>query len=287
MGIVFKNIGLSAVQEDAIEKLLQQKPVNPLELENVWTLMDRVWDEYGCDNQTPDPKKVAKFYQHPVWILNGLFIEQHDLSKQHRETISDWIVSNRNTMRLNKIVDYGGGFGTLARGVAQKDPGIQIDIFEPHPSDFAKTKMKSFNNIRYIQSLNKRYDCLICTDVLEHLPDPLKILSEMIDSVRINGYLLIANNFFPVIKCHLPNTFHLRYTFNIFTRFLGLADSGPCHGSHVTIYRKASEKIPDWGKIRRLEKISIFIFPCLQTIHRHYRIAKKRLKKDYSPQHPL
>lgn len=287
MDLVFKNIGLSTAREDVLEKLLQRIASDTSKLEHIWALMDRVWDECGCDNRVPDPKKLADFYQHPVWILNGLLIEQHDLSKQHREAISDWIVSNRYMMRFNKIVDYGGGFGTLARLVARKDPSIQVDVLEPHPENLARIRAKSFTNIRYIQSLDQEYDCLISTDVLEHLPDPLKTLAEMIDSVRLNGYLLIATNFFPVIKCHLPGTFHLRYTFKAFARFFGLVDCGPCHGSHTTIYCKASGSVPDWGKIRRREKISKFLFPYLESLHKIYRGVRQRVDKNYTPQHPL
>ena len=287
MGLVFKNIGLSSEQEDTLEKLLQQVAFDSFEPEHIWTLMDRVWDESGCDNRTPNPEKLAKFYRHPVWILNGLLVEHHDLSKQHRQVVSDWIVSNRQMLGLYKIVDYGGGLGSLARLVARKDPVIQIDVFEPHLNKVAQARAKPFTNIRYIQSLDQEYDCLISMDVLEHLPDPLKTLSEMIDSVRLNGYLLIATNFFPVIKCHLPGTFHLRYSFDGFARVFGLSSNGGCHGSHATIYHKIGGRNLTWKTIRRMEKISKTLFPCLESLHKVYRSVRQRVDKNYAPQHPL
>jgi len=63
---------------------------------------------------------------------------------------------------------------------------------------------------------------LIAIDVLEHVPDPLINFAEMIKSVKLSGYLVIANNFRPVIKCHLPQVFHFRYTFNQFAIMMGL-----------------------------------------------------------------
>jgi 2-polyprenyl-6-hydroxyphenyl methylase/3-demethylubiquinone-9 3-methyltransferase len=287
MPVVYKNIGLTTAQEDVIEKLLRATRARRLNLEDVWTLMDRVWDKSGCDNRTSDPEKLAKFYLHPVWILNGLLVEHLDLSKQHRDAISDWIVSNRQILGLHKIIDYGGGFGSLARLVACKDPAIQIDVFEPHPSNLAQARAKQFTNIRYIQSLDRGYNCLISTDVLEHLSDPLKTLAEMIDSVRLNGYLLIATNFFPVIKCHLPGTFHLRYTFDGFARVFGLAPKGGCRGSHATIFRKISARTLAWKTIRRMERISKTLFPCLESLHKVYRNVRQRVDKNYAPQHPL
>ena len=279
MNLIFKNIGLSPEQEDAIEKLLQQTPFDSIELEDIWILMDRIWDEFKCNIQSTDPEKIAKFYQHPVWIVNGLFCEQYDLSKQHLEAISTWIVSNRNKLGFNNLVDYGGGFGSLARSVSQKDRNIQTDIFEPHPSDFAQKKVKQFENIQFVQSLNKGYDCLTCMDVLEHLSHPLKALSEMIDSVRVDGYLLIANNFYPVVKCHLPSTFYLRYSFLIFTALMGARYMGPCRGSHALVYKKVSDDPWRWKRaIRASQTLAMTLFPALDALHHLYRRVKRRLR---------
>ena len=66
------------------------------------------------------------------------------------------------------------------------------------------------------------YDMLVCTDVLEHVINPLDLLAQMIGAVRVGGHLLIANCFEPVIACHLPSTFHLRYSFDDFCSRLGL-----------------------------------------------------------------
>ena len=72
------------------------------------------------------------FYSHPVWLLNGLFIEQHSLSLQHRVAISDWVVEQG----FDTVIDYGGGFGTIAKLIATKRPSCKIHIYEPHPSEF-------------------------------------------------------------------------------------------------------------------------------------------------------
>jgi 2-polyprenyl-6-hydroxyphenyl methylase/3-demethylubiquinone-9 3-methyltransferase len=241
-------------------------------------MMDQVWDKFGCDNRKPDWDKIGKFYQHPVWILNGLFIEQHDLSMQHRHAISDWIKLNQKKYSIQKIVDYGGGFGTLAKLIAKKDSRLQIDILEPYPLDFAKKNVINSPNVRFVNSLNSSYDCLISTDVLEHVSNPLRTFSEMISCVRLQGFLVIANNFFPVIKCHLPNTFHLRFTFRVFAHILGLRYIRPCYGSHASIYQKISDKPPNWRKIRLIEKISIFLFPFLKLMHLIYKNIKAIFK---------
>ncbi|MCM2351381.1 MAG: class I SAM-dependent methyltransferase [Bacteriovoracaceae bacterium] len=256
---------------EEIKKLLRREKKNLNDLEQMWYLMDLVWDDYGCDNKNLNWEKIGAFYSHPVWLLNGLFIEQDEISMGHRHAISNWIVQNK----FNRVVDYGGGFGTLARLVAEKDKSININIFEPHPSDFGLKRSTEYNNIKIIKKLENNYDCLMSTDVLEHVLDPLKDFSEMIKSVKLNGYLVIANAFYPMIKCHLPQVFHFRYTFNEFAKLMGLEVVGILEGSHATIFKKIEEKDHNWRKIRFYEKTSKFLFPVIEIS----RIILRPIKK--------
>ena len=166
--------------------------------------------------------------------------------------IGDWVIENN----CSNIVDYGGGFGTLARMVAKKDININVDIYEPHPSEFGLKRAAEFDNINFVDKLGSKYDCLMSTDVLEHVPDPLSDFSEMVGSVKTGGYLIIANCFNPVIKCHLPQTFHLEYTFNVFAKMMGLKVVGDLEGSHATIFKKVKNKKLDWMYLRLYEKLS-------------------------------
>ena len=86
---------LSLYEKNTLRKLLS-KGNNRItdDLEQMWYLMDLIWDDYGCDNRNLDWDKIGKFYSHPVWLLNGLFIEQHDVSMGHRHAISDWVIKN-------------------------------------------------------------------------------------------------------------------------------------------------------------------------------------------------
>jgi len=246
----------------------------------MWYLMDMVWDEYCCDNKKLNWDKIDKFYSHPIWLLNGLFIEKHALSMQHRNAISDWISDNPS---ISKILDYGGGFGTLARLIANKNSSLLVDIYEPHPFDYSKQKISDYPKIRFVSNIKDKYDVLVSTDVLEHVPDPLKTFEKMILSVRNNGYLIIANNFFPVIKCHLPQTFHLRYTFNVFAKLMGLVIVGSLEGSHATIFTKRSDKPVNWSVVRLSKKISRGIYPMIEFLKHALRPIYDLLKHENTP----
>jgi len=275
MEIDLTDKNLTKTEKEEIENLLKRERQGLEDLEQMWYLMDLIWDDYKCDNKNLNWEKIGKFYSHPVWLLNGLFIEQHDVSMGHRHAISDWIVQNS----FKNVVDYGGGFGTLARLVAQKDTNIKMDIYEPHPSEFGLKRAAAFDNINIIDNLESSYDCLMSTDVLEHVPDPLKDFESMIKSVKIGGYLVVANCFTPVIKCHLPQTFHLRYTFNQFAKIMGLEVVGVLEGSHATIFKKIEEKENNWEKIRFYEKLSKISFSIIEILKPILRPIKRMIIK--------
>ena len=239
MNINLDDKNLTTLEQENVESLLSKQKENLDDLEQMWFLMDLVWDECKCDNKILELDKVGNFYSHPVWLLNGLFIEQHDDSMLHRDIMSDWIVKKK----FKNIVDYGGGFGTLSRLIAQKDTNIDVSIYEPHPSKFGLKRAAEFENIDIIDSLESNYDCLVCVSVLEHVPDPLKDFYEMIKIVKTGGYLVIENCFSPVIKCHLPQTFHLKYTFNYFAKMMGLEVVGKLEGSYSTVFKKIDNNI--------------------------------------------
>lgn len=255
-------LNLTQREQEEIERLLHHDRFSKLALDQVWGLMDKVWDELGCDNQNPTEQSLSEFYRHPVWVLNGLFIEQHEMSMIHRQDISNWLFEHK----VNHVLDYGGGFGTLARLIATQHSEINIDIYEPFPSKLAIFKTKEFSNIQFIETIVEQYQCLVCLDVLEHVPDPLTLFAQMIDKVQIGGYLIIANCFQPDIKCHLPSTFHLRHTFDWFARLMGLKVIGRCKKTHAIIYQKIASDSPDWQLIRKLEQFSRLMFPLNEVL---------------------
>ena len=267
------SIELNRIDHEISRLLSQYTKNNSPSLEQMWEMMDSVWDEMGCDNQNFDIDKINRFYQHPVWTLTGLFIEQDEDSLRNRQFICNWIKQYHNDIKT--VIDYGAGMATLAKILASSLPNLSINLYEPYPSQIVLARLSSYHNIQFVNQLKgDLYDCLISTDVLEHVPDPLSLLSEMINQVKPNGYLIIANCFYPVIKCHLPCTFHLRYTFNIFTRFMGLQRLETLN-DHIHIYQKGKIVTPNWQFVRFLEKLSKILYQFLEIIRGIYHQIKK------------
>ncbi|WP_421659040.1 class I SAM-dependent methyltransferase [Leptothermofonsia sp. ETS-13] len=263
---------LTDIDRQELANLLSDLPDGFPELQDIWRLMDKVWDGFDCDNRQFDPDKMKCYYEHPVWLLNGLFTEQDEMSCQHRHAIAHWIAQRQS---ISSVLDYGGGFGTLARLIADARNEISIDVYEPYPSKLSFHRVRNYSQIQFISILDQSYSCIVCTDVLEHVFDPLVLLSNMAQAIDANGFLIIANCFYPCIKCHLPSTFHLRHTFSLFARVMGLKYCGFCQFEHIHIYQKISSQPPNWHGIRLLEYWSRILFPLLEiTAKDRHRIQR-------------
>lgn len=53
--------------------------------------------------------------------------------------------------------------------VAEKDEKVNMNIYEPYPSEFGLKRASEFNNITVTGELLSQYDCLMSTDVIEHV----------------------------------------------------------------------------------------------------------------------
>lgn len=218
-------------------------------LRQLWAAMDFVWDAGGADNRNPTDDALAKFYGHPVWLLNGLFIEQHEESLRYREKFADWVAS----VHPKRVADVGGGYGTLARKIAEKSPLTSVEIVEPFPRREAIGVNKSYPNVRFVPKFSGLYDVVLATDVFEHVQDPLELLFSIGPYVAPTGYILTANHFAPSIKCHLPGTFHFEETWSLFMTLAGFREIKRVE--YATVSQKFADKTLT-TKVRRTERIS-------------------------------
>ena len=186
-------------------------------LQQLWQLMDEQWQAHGCDPLQMD-ERVSAFYRHPVWLLNGLFIEQDPQRLAHRQAFTTWVTQQGP----ERVADFGGGFGGLARFIGAALPQASVEVVEPHPHPAAIALAEDTPNVRFVPELTGDYDLLIATDVFEHVPDPIALAASTARHLRIGGRYLIANCFAPVIACHLPQLFHLSIGWNQAMRAMGL-----------------------------------------------------------------
>ena len=231
-----ESFDVSTLDEEQVQYLELLPPDVPT-IDWVWSEMDRVWDEQGLDNLSSlSNEQFGRFYSHPVWVMNGIFTELDPTSMQHRKAISEFMKANG----LKKIADYGGGSGVLAKVISETDPEAVVDVVEPYASDFFKNRLQDIDQVKFKSGFEGEvYDVAIAQDVLEHVTNAVEVAFEMAKNVKEGGKLIYANCFYPVIKCHLPQTFYLRYTFKYVMNAMGLTFEGSVPGAnHALVFGK-------------------------------------------------
>ena len=228
-------------------------------LQQLWQLMDEPWQALGCDPLHLD-ERVSAYYNHPVWLLNGLFIEQDPQSLDHRKAFAHWAAS----IRPARVADYGGGFGGLARLLGAALPEAQVEVVEPHPHAAAIALAAETPNVRYVSELSGSYDLLVATDVFEHVPDPIGLAAATAAHLPIGGTYLMANCFAPVIACHLPQLFHLSIGWDQAMRAMGLQPR------EIVQYGRAYERTGQLSEkaARRAESLAGGVYPWVKPLPR-------------------
>lgn len=272
------NIWRCAVSFDGVsaseKSYLGELPTTVPPVEWVWQEMDRVWDSLGMDNTKPlSSQPVAKFYSHPVWLMNGIFTSVDATSVGHRKAIASYI----SKLNIRKVADYGGGFGQLALEVADAMPEATITIVEPYPSAVGVNRVSHYPRIHFAQEPESNsYDLITAQDVLEHVENPVDLAYRLAESVRPGGCLVFANCFWPVIKCHLPATFHLRYTFKYVMRQMGLEFLGVIPGAtHAQVFKRG--EVLNLPAAKRAEYFSRLVGPCWNKVRSLLAVIKRKL----------
>ena len=222
-----------------LEYLRNISRMNRPSVEWLWQEMDRVWDDLKLDNRgASEAVGLEKFYSHPVWVVNGVFSAVDPISVQHRQAIAEYICS----IDAKRVADYGGGFGELALRLYSVDLEIKTEIVEPYSSALGKARVGDNSAIEFVPMLSGQYDCIVAQDVLEHVERPLELVEQMVQATKMGGYVVFANCFHPVIKCHLPSTFYLRHTFAWVVKGMGLRYEGRVPGaSHALAFRRIGD----------------------------------------------
>lgn len=257
-GVAISASALSADEQDYLAGLPDGVPSH----EWVCGEIDRVWHALGLDNRRPFAgQPIRDFYSHPVWLMNGLFSVADPTSALHRRSIAALVAK----LAPEAVVDVGGGFGALALLIREAAPSAKVHILEPFPSAVGEARVSGTPGVEIVSQLeDDAYDVVIAQDVLEHVEDPVGLAIELARTVRPGGTAIFANNFSPIIQCHLPQTFHLRYSFPLVMGALGLTHRGEiAEAQHALLF-----EVPTVLHVRRAraaERLSRLVAPGIAT----------------------
>jgi 2-polyprenyl-3-methyl-5-hydroxy-6-metoxy-1,4-benzoquinol methylase len=249
---VVQRLSSDARWKEARQYLSASEQIHGIDLQHLWQALDKAWDEHSANNTTSDLSKfLYTYYQHPVWLINAAFSESDE------STISDRLAAVRliSHVKPSKILDFGGGIGTVSRlcsiNLPQAEKIDLVDITEFR--HIIQKHLADFKNIRILEKPEPLYDAVISTEVLEHLIDPIEDIIEINRLLRIGGAFAASWSFGPCIQCHLPENFHLQKLMFWIIRSLGFGFYGfERRGSTVYGFVKTSDVTPQMTRNARL-----------------------------------
>ena len=145
-----------------------------------------------------DPAEVAKFDALAArwWDTSGEFRPLHQINPLRL----DWIRQHVG-LKGKKIVDIGCGGGILTESMAKSGAEVSgIDMAEA-PLAVARLHLHESNlEIDYRQSTAEelaeqeagQYDIVTCLEMLEHVPDPARVVQSCFDLVKPGGHVFFS-----------------------------------------------------------------------------------------------
>lgn len=181
--------------------------------------------------------------------------EKNTLSKKVKEnnyTIDDYVVDIDNpndshsiiakhALGSKKILDVGCGVGYIGRVIKEQQKcdidGIDIDktALEIAKKYYDQTYLmkigdetdKTFTN--FLKN-SKKYDCIICGDIIEHLADPGYIISILVKKLTPNGRILVS----------IPNIAHIDVVANLINGRFNYGETGILDNTHLRFWTESS-----------------------------------------------
>lgn len=130
-------------------------------------------------------KKYVKQRQkyEPQYSLQPYIDADHE--KRRKEKLAFFLKNKINYKSVHMLLDYGGDEG-------QYIPDL-FDGAEKYVFEISGNKVRDgvvlLNDIEEVK--NKTFDFIMCCQVLEHVSDPMKIIENMVNSLKNDGYLYI------------------------------------------------------------------------------------------------
>ncbi len=152
-------------------------------------------------------------------------------------------VFSRLPREAGRILDVGCGDGTLARAIRDEWPaaitGITHSPAEAERAEEVMERVLVTDLDRFDGAGLDRFDCVVCSHVLEHLADPWRLLRVLRPFLRPGGVLLVA----------LPNLLFWRNRLALLAGRFRYADGGLMDRTHCKFFdwQTAAELVTQAG----------------------------------------
>jgi len=95
---------------------------------------------------------------------------------------------NKIDIKEPEVLDFGSGVG--ANISLLKKFSKNIDAYEPNTE--MHDLIKERYNVKVIEKIEKKYDLIFLTDVIEHIEDDINGMKNIVNHLKDNGHLLVT-----------------------------------------------------------------------------------------------
>ena len=124
-----------------------------------------------------------------LYDFNGYKKEERKLRKRFNRLIG--IITRYKDS--GKVLDVGAGFG-LFSSILQSNANFKVDLIEPEQKLHYVNKLKFLlykTTFEKYKSKEKKYDCILMMDVLEHFSNPIANLEKAKSLLKADGILVV------------------------------------------------------------------------------------------------
>ena len=145
-----------------------------------------------------DSSELAKFASRAAewWDPHGAFRTLHDIN----ELRLDYIAA-RSPLAGQRVLDVGCGGGLLAEGLTAR--GARVVALDMAPENLAAARHHAAERgltIDYrcvdvedlAQEMPQEFDCVTCLEMLEHVPEPQRVVAACAKAVRPGGSVFFS-----------------------------------------------------------------------------------------------
>lgn len=159
------------------------------------------WDQ--APRSTVD--EIVDFYRKTDSYLFELveFNYRHAAYQVWRQLIRDAVRSRAGRPQPLRVLDYGGGIGSILLDLADL-PNLRLTYADIPGQTFAYAAWRFRQHLLPVQMLDasrpdqlgeESYDVIISLEVVDHVPDPLGLANYLVDHLADKGLLILSCNF--------------------------------------------------------------------------------------------
>lgn len=163
-------------------------------------------------------RHFAEHYQRDAELFD--YWEERDAATAHDERRLREVILRRIPRNTRLVLDVGCGNGWLARRLVPRGIAVcSVDLSTVNPRRAIEQTPQPLHvalvaSAEHLPFADETFDCVVASEVIEHLPEPERALEEMLRVVRGGGRVLISTpyreriRYVLCIHCNKPTPIH-------------------------------------------------------------------------------